>query len=214
LIAVQLNPAVLRRLQSLRIRRVKVTLTVSNHLSGGPALTTTDTIYLQIPPLSPGACPVATGQLTATTLGPVTLGATRAHARQLIPGYTARNYHTDDFCIYGGSGIRVGYGSPTLLGASASATHPATNGKIVLALTANPFYALDGARPGARLASAAHRLKLGKVIRLGLNDWYVIPGVTRNGVLKVRHGIIQEIRITNKRVTATRTAQIRLLIGF
>lgn len=84
----------------------------------------------------------------------------------------------------------------------------------MLALTTNPFYTLDGVKPGTSLASAAHHLKLSKVIRLGLNDWYVIPAATSNGVLKVRHGIIQEIGIANKRLTATRTAQTRLLISF
>jgi hypothetical protein len=45
-------------------------------------------MYLQIPPLGGRSMPGRAGQLTATTLGPVTLGATRAHARQLLAGYT------------------------------------------------------------------------------------------------------------------------------
>ena len=44
LIAVQLKAVVLRELQTLRIRRVKVTLTISNHLTGGPAVSTTDVV--------------------------------------------------------------------------------------------------------------------------------------------------------------------------
>jgi hypothetical protein len=84
----------------------------------------------------------------------------------------------------------------------------------MLALTANPFYALHGVKPGARLASATLRLKLGKVIKLGRNDWYVIPGATSNGVLKVRHGIIQEVGIATKALTAIRAAQAHLLSSF
>ncbi|MGO9753592.1 MAG: hypothetical protein ACLP22_19195 [Solirubrobacteraceae bacterium] len=42
----------------------------------------------------------------------------------------------------------------------------------------------------------------------------MIPGATSNGVLKVHDGIIQEVGITNKRLTATRGAQTRLLINF
>ncbi len=42
----------------------------------------------------------------------------------------------------------------------------------------------------------------------------MIPGATSNGVLKVRHGIIEEVGITNERLTATRAAQTRLLTSF
>jgi hypothetical protein len=214
LIAVSLNASVLRRLQSLRIRRVKVTLTVSDHLDGKPAVTTTNTLYLQIPPLTPGACPAPIGQLTATTLGPITLGASRAHAHQLMPSYTARNYHTDNFCLYRGSGIRVGYASAKLLGAAASAAHPAINGRIILALTANPYYTIDGIRPGRNLATAARHLHLSGVVHLGRNDWYIIPGATSNTVLKVRHGIIKEIGIATANLTSTRAQQLQLLRSF
>src|ERR1039458_187505 len=210
--AVQLKASVLRELQTLRIRRVKVTLTVSDDLTGGPAVTTTATLYLRIAPLPAGSCPVATGQVIATTLGPVTLASTRAHARHVLSGYTARNYYTDNFCLYHGSGIRVGYSSTRLLGTIATAKH--MGGKIVLALTANPYYALDGVRPGTRLATAARELKLGKAIRWGLNTWYVIPGTSSNGVLKVRHGVIREVGIATKSLTGTRTAQQALLSSF
>jgi hypothetical protein len=212
LIAVQLKASVLRELQTLRIRRVKVTLTVSNHLTGGPAVTTTTTLYLRIAPLPAGACPVATGQVIATTLGPVTLGATREHARHVLSGYTARNYYTDNFCLYHGNGIRVGYASTRLLGTIATAQH--IGGKIVLALTANHYYTLDGVRPGTRLATASQQLKLGKPIRWGLNTWYVIPGASSNAVLKVRHGVIQEVGIATKSLTDTRAQQRQLLSSF
>jgi hypothetical protein len=125
----------------------------------------------------------------------------------------SRNYHTDNFCLYGGSGIRAGYASPTLLGAAASATHPATNGKIVLALTANPHYTIDGIRPGSTVA-AARRLHLGAALKLGLNTWYVIQGGATNDVLKIRHGILLEVGIANRGLTRTRSAQARLLQNF
>ena len=108
LIVVRLRPAVLRRLQTLRIRRVKVTLSISNHLTGGPAVNSTDTLFLLIPPLPTDACPVPTGQLSAAALGPVTLGATRAHTRHILPRFSVRSYHTDNYCLFRGSGIRVG----------------------------------------------------------------------------------------------------------
>jgi hypothetical protein len=214
LIAVHLRAGVLRRLQTLKIRRVRVTLHISNHLTGGPAVNTVDTVYLLVPPLPATACPVPTGQVTATTLGPVTLGATRGHERRTLPRYTARNYHTDNYCLYDGSGIRVGYASPKLLGSTTSITHAAIMGRIVLALTANPCYTIDDIRHGTPLASAARHLHLAPAIHTGRNHWYIIPGTTSNLVLKVRHGVINEIGIATKSLTSTRSAQRALLISF
>ena len=51
-------------------------------------------------------------------------------------------------------------------------------------------------------------------VALGRNDWYVIPGATSNGVLKVRHGIIQEVGIANTQLSSNRAAQLRLLRNF
>jgi hypothetical protein len=214
LIAVRLRPAVLRRLQTLRIRRVKVTLSISNHLSGQTTVNSTQTVYLLIPPLPSNACPSPTGQLGATTLGPVTLGATRAETRRLLRRYSTRSYHTDNYCLYDTPGIRVGYASPRLLGTGTTASQAAITGQAVLALTASPFYTLDGVRPGTRLATAARDLTLGKVIRAGRNDWYVIRGAHSNAILKVRHDTILEVGIANRQLTRTRTAQRQLLSSF
>jgi sugar lactone lactonase YvrE len=211
LVTVRLSPAVLQRLQSLYIRRVKVTLSLSNHLTGGPTVNSTQTVYLLIPPLTPARCADPTGQLNATTLGAVTLGATRTRTHQMLPRFTVRSYHTDNFCLSGGPGIRVGYASARLLGTSSTAK---LTGTVVLALSANRFYTLRGVRPGTRLATAAHQLKLVKPIRWGANDWYVISGATSNGLLKVRHGVIQEVGIVNKHLTSGSAAQLRLLRNF
>ena len=56
-------------------------------------------------------------------------------------------------------------------------------GRIALALSANPFSALDGVRPGARLTAAVTRkLKLGADLQIGSNRWYIAPGKASNGV--------------------------------
>ncbi|MGO9753591.1 MAG: hypothetical protein ACLP22_19190 [Solirubrobacteraceae bacterium] len=100
-----------------------------------------------VPIVDVQACPRPSGQLRGTTLGPITLGLPRARARRMLPRFNVRSYHTDDFCLSGGWGIRVGYASERLLGSTTDATQAALNGKIVLALTANPFYALDAVKP-------------------------------------------------------------------
>jgi hypothetical protein len=210
LTAVRLRTTVLRQLQTLGIRRVKVTLSISNHLSGAPAVNSTQTVYLLIPVLARGACSSPTGQLGTTTLGQVTLGRTRA--RQLLPRTGVYNYYTDNYCLYKGAGIRVGYASTRLLGSAHSATE--MKGDAVFALTANPFYSLDGVRPGSSLAAAAGQLKLSKVIHAGLNDWYVIAGSHSNEILKVRHNVILGIGIVNRQLTRTRSAQRQLLRNF
>jgi hypothetical protein len=84
----------------------------------------------------------------------------------------------------------------------------------VIALTANPFYALDGVRPGASLSEAQSKLHLSKVFHIGLNDWYIASRPLANGVLKVRRGIVQEVGLVNRLLTRTRKAQGRLLVSF
>jgi hypothetical protein len=210
LVAVNLNPGLLRRLQSLRIRRVKVTLTISNHLTGGSAAVTTDDVYLRIPPLGAQECPVATGQLASATLGPFTLGITREHARQLIRDYAVRNYRSDNFCLFRANGIRVGYGSRELLGTASGAA----DGKLILALSANHYYTIDGIRPGETLSAAARKAHLSPVVHAGLNNWYIIPGATTNGVLKVRHGLVKGVGIVTKSLTSTHAQQLHLLRNF
>jgi hypothetical protein len=85
---------------------------------------------------------------------------------------------------------------------------------VILALTANQYYTLRGARPGRRLSTVAGRLHLGRPFHLARNYWYLIPGNASTGVLKVRRGLIEEVGIANKRLTRGRAAQLRLLTSF
>jgi hypothetical protein len=157
-------------------------------------------------------CPRPSGRLSGARLGPVWLGEARRKARRQLPRFVAENRYTDNFCLSGGSGIKVGYARPGRArsrGALAEA-----RGNIVLALTANRYYALDGLRAGTRLANLRSRLRLGRFIRAGAYDWYVLPGATSNAVLKVRHGIVREIGIAYRGLTANRGAAARLLRKF
>jgi hypothetical protein len=188
-------------------------VTASDGSSTG-ASTSSASPAVTVPIVNVQACPKPTGRLNGTSLGPVALGLTQARARRTLPRFEVRSYHTDNFCLSGGWGIRVGYASEKLLGTTSRGELAKINGKIVLALTANPYYKLNSVRNGTRLSTAAHQLKLGKPVHWGLNDWYVIPGATSNRVLKVRHGVVREVGIANKQLTTGRAAQQRLLRNF
>jgi hypothetical protein len=162
------------------------------------------------PPPQPG-CPAATGSLTRRSLGPVTLGMTRARVRKAFTQSSRRGRQSMDFFCLSPIGIRVAYPSRTVLRSLSRRAQRRVRGRAVLALTANPHYALRGARPGARLAPVAKRLHVSRGIRIGRNTWYVLPAGPSRGVLKVKHGVIEEIGIADKALTATRAATRRLL---
>jgi hypothetical protein len=83
-----------------------------------------------------------------------------------------------------------------------------------LALTANPYYTLDGIRPGTALWTAQTKLKLKDGIRIGLNTWYLAVGQHNTWVLKVRNATVQEIGTANQALTTTRAQQRALLSRF
>lgn len=121
--------------------------------------------------------------------------------------------HFENFCLQAGPGIRVAYSTPRLLASLSAARRAVPGGRIVLALTANPYYALHGARPGMRLDTVRAAMRLGRPFHVGVNDWYLVPAAASTGVLEVRDGIIDEVGIADKRLTRDRRAQARFLAG-
>ncbi len=166
-----------------------ITCTVNAAGPGGiAAATSTAKIVAQ-----PGtlACPKPSGLFSPSRIRALSLGATKGAARSALRDYKVIGYGFDNFCLYGGWGIRAAYKSQ----------------RIVLLLTANPFYEVEGVTPGLPVALAARHLRLGKVFPVGANDWYSAHGSASNYLFKVRRGIIQEIGIANKRDTNTRAEQ-------
>ena len=152
-------------------------------------------------------CPAAAGALTGTTVGVFSIGMTQTQARQTLAHYNVTKNKFDNFCLFEGWGIRLGYPTPALLKSIASSQRASYSGHVVLALTANPFYALNGAKPGMSIASVAKRLHAGKPFHVGSNDWYFVPAGSETGVLKVRHGTIQEVGLASLALTKTRALQ-------
>lgn len=139
------------------------------------------------------SCPRPRGRLSGTSVGPLSLGFSRAHARRTLTRFAVTGNGFDNFCLYGGWGIRVGYPTSAVLRGLTIGNRRRVTGRIVLALTANPFYALDGVRPSMSLAATARRLRDGRPFHVGLSDWYLAPGTRARGVLKVRYGVIQSL---------------------
>ena len=61
------------------------------------------------------SCARPSGRLAGRSLGPVTLGMTRARARSRFSSFSQRGRRYMDFFCPAHGGIRVGYASPTLL---------------------------------------------------------------------------------------------------
>jgi hypothetical protein len=188
------------------------TVTASNAAGAGRPATSAPTVVAERGTLD---CARPTGRLAALSVGPLALGFTRAHARRILHRFAVTANDFDNFCLYGGWGIRVGYATGRILSPLSPAVRAQVNGRIVLALTANPFYALRGARPGMALAAIAKRLKVGQGFRIGSNVWYLAPGTPARGVLKVRAGIIEEVGLASERLTSGNpSSQRRFLASF
>ncbi|MDQ6936808.1 MAG: S8 family serine peptidase [Actinomycetota bacterium] len=166
------------------------------------------------PGVAPNPCPRAAGRLAGTRLGSLRLGMTRAGARRVLPRFSTRGRRYMDFFCLSPIGIRVGYPSPGLLRTLSRSGRRRVAGRVVLALSADRHYALRGVRPGRRLAAAAGLLHTGRGFRIGLNTWYLAPDGSARGVLKVRHGVIEEVGIADKRLTASRRPALSFLRSF
>ena len=166
-------------------------------------------------PVQAGArCPAATGKLSGTKLGLIKLGMTRKQTQRAYERSSSRGSRYQEFFCLTPIGIRAGFASPKLLRNVSGAQRSSLQGHVIWISTASPFYAIDGIRPGATVAAAAARLKVGKPFAIGGNRWYLAPAGPVTAVLKVRGGVVQEIGIAGKQLTKTRTAQRTLLTSF
>jgi hypothetical protein len=152
--------------------------------------------------------------LKGATIGRLTLGLSRKAARRKLRRFGVTHNDFDNFCLYGGWGIRAGYPSAKLVRSLPTKQRKRVTG-IVLLSTANPFYALDRVKPGSKLTKQVRRrLHLGKAFRIGKNDWYIVPGAKADGVLKVRGSVIQEVGVADRRLLGARATQRRFLTSF
>jgi hypothetical protein len=129
---------------------------------------------------------------------------TSGQARAAYRASSARAAGSSDYFCLTPVGVRAGYLSPALLGTLSGVARRALAGRVVWATTANPIYASDGIRPGATQAAAIARFR--HVFRLG--PWYLSAD---GGVLKIGHGVVEEVGVANRALIADPAA--RRLLG-
>jgi hypothetical protein len=160
-------------------------------------------------------CPKPTGRLSGTTLGPLALGESLKRAEQALRMNSAGPYGFREFCLYAGFGIRAATPTAKLLRPLKPKARAALTGRLVIALTPNRFYQLDGILPGSQIGAVPRHLHVEKPFVIGQNTWYFVPGKTVTGVLKVRNGEILEVGVANRQLTSgSRSSQRAFMSGF
>jgi len=208
LVSVKLTPSATRYLQTRGIRRVRVTLTIHNHLSGGPDVVTEQRVWLNIAALG-DSCPSAVGTLTGLAIAQMRLGMTPRQAHRL-GRYRKVAFGFERYCLTGGA-IRVRTPRRSLLHSLSHAQRRKDAGRTYLALTGNKHYAAAGVRVGMTVKQADAHLRLGTGVTVGKNTWYVVTSKRAAWVFKVQRGRVGEIGITLRSLTSTSQARERLL---
>jgi hypothetical protein len=185
------------------------TVTAAN-ATGKGAPATSKAVSVALPKVK--GCPAASGTVSGTHLGLVRLGMTRAQARSGYRHSTTRGKSYEDFFCLTPIGIRVGYGSPALVHAAPAKQRAGLRNRLVWISTSNPYFAISGIRAGATLTATEAKLRKGNTFKVGLNTWYEAPAGAVTAIFKARGGVVQEIGIADKRVTATAKSE-RSFIG-
>jgi hypothetical protein len=187
------------------------TVTASNAAGSGRPATSKGRL---VPVPFVRGCPRATGRLSRGTLGLVRLGMTPTRARHAYQHSSRRGKHYQDFFCLTPIGVRVGYASPVLLQTLKAGLRRRLRGRVVWASTASAYFSLHGIRAGATVTAAARVLKVGSLLHVGRNFWYLAPNGSSTAVLKVRRGIVEEIGIGDPRLTRGHKAQLSFLKSF
>ncbi len=160
-------------------------------------------------------CPKPSGRLSGTKLGPLALGETLKKAEKALKIHSPGPYGFTEFCLYAGFGIRAATPSTKLLHKLPRKRRAAVTGKLVIALTPNRFYTLDGILPGSEISAVPKKLHLEKPFVIGKNSWYLVPGKAAIGLFKVRQGEIFEVGLANKQlIGSSRKSQKFFLQSF
>ena len=190
----------------------KLTCVVTAINAYGSASGTSNSLGIPVPKIP--RCPAATGRMTGRNIGLAKLGINRSQARQLFSHHSGRGRQFEDFFCLTPIGVRVGYASPLLLKTLTAKEQRELKGKVVWASTSNPHYSLDRIAAGASLAYAKRTLGGGRTFHIGHNYWYVVRKSSYTVVLKVRHGVVEEVGIADNLLTGTKHQEAVLMHSF
>jgi hypothetical protein len=202
LVATQLTPAAIAYLRAHGIYRVRVSLNITNTLTDGQTVQSTQETWLYVPGLT--GCHAATGSVSSAGVGSLRLGMSRRRTHRT--GHFRRTANGFEHYCFGGGGIRVAYSTRAVTGADGIRT-----GRVAIILTGNRHYAVKGVRSGTSLKLASQRLKLGPPVVLGKNTWYFVVGRKVTQVLKVHGGVVREIGVALATAARTRAQAVYLL---
>jgi hypothetical protein len=139
---------------------------------------------------------------------------TRAQALHAYKRSSSRGSKYKEFFCLTPNGVRVGLASPAELKTLPKRQRGKYLGRVIWISTSSPYYAADGIRAGATVAAAGTKLKLGSPFHIGKNYWYLGPTGSSMAILKVRHGIVEELGIGDKVLLRGRKAQQAFLHSF
>ncbi len=159
-------------------------------------------------------CPGATGRLSGKTFGTVALGDARSTVRALLRDSSlTRTPYIDVYC-FTPADVRVGYATPTLLHALRGALLHQTRGRVVWVASADPAYSAQGITPGATLAAAQASLQHGSLLSVHGTSVYLVPLGGATVMLSARDGIVSQIGIATRQITAIPAARQALIQSF
>lgn len=184
--------------------------TTTSTTTTSPTTTSPTTTSPPTVPAASGARP--TGSLGARALGRLRLGMTRARSLRAYASGISHDHHYEETVAVTGGDITASYASPRLLRSLSATERRVVRDRVVLLLTSNPYYAIRGLHPGARLGTAARRLHAGSALHIGSYSWYLAPDGAGTLVVAVRGGVVKKIGTTEAALTRTRQAQ-RILIA-
>jgi hypothetical protein len=202
LVATHLTPAAIAYLRAHGIYRVRVMLQITNTLTDGQTVQSSQETWLYVPGLT--GCHAATGSVSSAGVGTLRLGMSRRNANRT--GHSRRTANGFEHYCFAGGGIRTAYSSHAVAGADGIKA-----GHVALVLTGNRHYAVNGVHNGTTLKLARKRLTLGSPLVRGRNTWYFITGRKVTRVLKVHGGIVREVGVALASATGTPAQAMYLL---
>ncbi len=124
-------------------------------------------------------CLAPAGEVSGRSLGPVWLGQSRARARAKLSAFRRVRAGMDEICLRGGGRLQVAYKA----------------GRVALALTSSPRYAIRGVKHHTRVRTLRRLLRGEHSYRIGKNRWYVVRAKGGRLVFKTHKGLVSALGI-------------------